>query len=102
MENRGTGGGRQCGQGVVIDVPVWDAAKWRGVAVMQLSHLTPPMLGLMFENPERQLHQFAHGCAQSGHLGFTPCQQALIQCLDMRVVAGSNDGGHIEGGADAR
>ena len=25
---------------------------------------------LMFENPERQLHQFAHGGAQGGHLGF--------------------------------
>lgn len=34
----------------LIDVPLWDAAKWRGVAVMQLPPLAPPMLALMFEN----------------------------------------------------
>ena len=51
---------------------------------------------LMFENPERQLHQFAHGCAQSGHLGFTPGQQALVQGLDVRVMAGRDDGRHVQ------
>ena len=51
---------------------------------------------LMFENPERQLHQFAHGGAQGGHLGFTPGQQALVQGLDVRVMAGRDDGSHVQ------
>ena len=50
----------------------------------------------MFENSERQLHQFAHGGAQGGHLGFTPSQQALVQGLDMRVIAGRDDGSHVQ------
>ena len=33
---------------------------------------------LMFKDAERQLHQFAHGSAQGGHLGFAPGQQALV------------------------
>jgi len=42
----------------------------------------------MFEDPERQLQQFAHGGAQGGHFGFAPGEQTLIQGLDMRVMAG--------------
>jgi hypothetical protein len=56
----------------------------------------------MFEDSERQLDEFAHGGAQGRHLGLAPSQQALIQCLDVRVVASRHDRGQVEGGADAR
>lgn len=36
----------------LIDVPLWDAAKWKGVAVMKLSLSAPPILALMFDNPD--------------------------------------------------
>ena len=52
---------------------------------------------LMFKDAERQLHQFGHGCAQGGHLGFTAGQQALVQGLDVRVMAGRDDGRHVQG-----
>lgn len=41
----------------------------------------------MFEDAERQLHEFAHGGAQSGPLGVAPRQQPLVQRLDVRVMA---------------
>jgi hypothetical protein len=33
----------------------------------------------MFEDPERQLHPFAHGGTQGGHFGFAPGEQTLVQ-----------------------
>lgn len=36
----------------LIDVPLWNAAKWRGVAVMKLSPVGLPILALMFENSD--------------------------------------------------
>ena len=56
---------------------------------------------LTLKNPERQLHQFTHGGTQGGHLGFASGQQTLIQRANMGVVAGGDDGGHVQGGADA-
>lgn len=56
----------------------------------------------MFEDAERQLHQFAHGGAQGGHLGFSPSQQALVQGLDVGVMAGRHDGSPVQRGTGAR
>ena len=36
----------------LIDVPLWNAAKWRGVAVIKLSPVGLPILALMFENSD--------------------------------------------------
>lgn len=43
----------------LIDIPTWDRAKWRGVAVMKLPTLELPVLALMFEMPEAGQRIFA-------------------------------------------
>ena len=56
----------------------------------------------MFEDSERQLHQFTRGGAQGGHFGFAPGEQTLVQGLDVRVMAGRHGGSHVQRRPDAR
>ena len=54
----------------------------------------------MFEDSERQLHQFTHGGTQGRHLGFASREQALIECLDVGVVAGGHHSSHVQRRSD--
>jgi hypothetical protein len=51
---------------------------------------------LVFKDAERELDQLPHGGAQSDHFGLATGQEALIQGANVGVMAGGDDGSHIQ------